>query len=46
LAQLSSALPYDLKETDLRCYNNLPERWKNFDKVREILVNIAVDIEI
>ncbi|MDR2354003.1 MAG: hypothetical protein LBF22_12795 [Deltaproteobacteria bacterium] len=44
LAQLSNALPYDLKNIDLSNYKNLDKRWNNFDKVRKAMSDIAVDI--
>lgn len=44
LAQLSSAVPFDLKSTDLSAYRRLDKRWSDFETIREFLSGMAVDI--
>ena len=46
LAQLSYALPYDLKEIDLANYKGLDERWRVFQVVREACAKMAVDMDM
>ena len=41
-AQLASALPYDLDDTDLSEYRNLASRWRDWRNVQETCIRIAV----
>jgi hypothetical protein len=46
LAQLSYALPYDLKDIDLANYKGLDKRWRVFQVVREACAKMAVDMDM
>ena len=41
-AQLASALPYDLEDTDLSEYRSLASRWQDWGNVQETCIRIAV----
>jgi hypothetical protein len=41
-AQLSSAMPFDLKQVDLNNYKNLSKRYSNFEIIRKACADIAV----
>ena len=41
-AQLASALPYDLEDTDLSEYRNLASHWQDWANVQSTCVRIAV----
>lgn len=41
-AQLASALPYDLEDTDLSEYRNLAPRWHDWGNVQRTCIRIAV----
>ena len=41
-AQLASALPYDLEDTDLSEYRNLAPRWQDWGNVQRTCIRIAV----
>ena len=42
--QLANPMPYDLENTDLREYRRLDPKWHDWNRVKEICVNIAVDL--
>jgi hypothetical protein len=42
--QLANPMPYDLENTDLREYRRLHPTWHDWNRVKEICANIAVDL--
>lgn len=42
--QLANPMPYDLENTDLREYRKLHPKWHDWNRVKEICANIAVDL--
>lgn len=42
--QLANPMPYDLEDTDLREYRRLHPKWHDWNRVKEICANIAVDL--
>jgi Nucleotidyl transferase AbiEii toxin, Type IV TA system len=42
--QLATPVPYDLENTDLREYRKLHPKWHDWNRVKEICANIAVDL--
>ena len=42
--QLANPMPYDLEKTDLREYRKLHPKWHDWNRVKEICANIAVDL--
>lgn len=42
--QLSNPMPYDLEDTDLSEYRRLHPKWHDWDRVKEICANVAVDL--
>ena len=43
-AQLANPMPYDLENTDLTEYRRLDPKWHDWNRVKEICANIAVDL--
>src|SRR6185295_16824761 len=42
--QLANAMPFDLEKTDLTEYRNLHPKWHDWNRVKEICSNIAIDL--
>lgn len=42
--QLASPMPYDLEDTDLREYRKLHPKWHDWNRVKEICANVAIDL--
>src|SRR5215208_3122156 len=42
--QLANPMPYDLETTDLSEYRRLDPKWHDWNRVKEICANIAIDI--
>jgi hypothetical protein len=42
--QLANPLPYDLEDTDLREYRRLHPKWHDWNRVKELCANIAVNL--
>jgi hypothetical protein len=42
--QLANPMPYDLENTDLREYRRLHPKWHDWNRVKEICADIAVDL--
>jgi hypothetical protein len=42
--QLANPIPYDLENTDLREYRRLHPKWHDWNRVKEICANIAVEL--
>ena len=42
--QLATPIPYDLENTDLKEYRRLHPKWHDWNRVKEICENIAVDL--
>ena len=42
--QLANPMPYDLESTDLSEYRKLHPKWHDWNRVKEICANIAVDL--
>jgi hypothetical protein len=42
--QLANPMPYDLENTDLSEYKQLHPKWHDWNRVKEICANIAVDL--
>lgn len=37
-------MPYDLENTDLSEYRKLEAKWRDWNRIKEICANIAVDL--
>jgi hypothetical protein len=42
--QLANPMPYDLENTDLREYRKLHPKWHDWNRVKQVCANIAVDL--
>ena len=42
--QLSNPLPYDLEDTNLSEYRRLHPKWHDWNRVKEVCANIAIDL--
>jgi len=42
--QLANPMPYDLENADLKEYRRLQPKWHDWNRVKEICANIAVDL--
>jgi len=42
--QLANPMPFDLEKTDLTEYRNLHPKWHDWNRVKEICSNIAIDL--
>lgn len=42
--QLSNPVPYDLEDTDLSEYRKLHPKWHDWNRVKEVCANIAIDL--
>ena len=42
--QLSNPLPYDLQDTNLSEYRRLDPKWHDWNRVKEVCANIAIDL--
>jgi hypothetical protein len=42
--QLSNPLPYDLEDTNLSEYRRLDPKWHNWQRVKEVCANTAVEL--
>ena len=42
--QLSNPLPYDLEDTNLSEYRRLDPKWHNWERVKEVCANTAVEL--
>lgn len=42
--QLANPMPYDLESTDLTEYRRLDPKWHDWNRVKEICANIAIDL--